>query len=75
MYYHFGAKLKKSLTTPLTTLINKKCLKLVQISRKFIFQNEMKKARNPLYYKGFRDFFVVAGVGFEPHDLRVMSPA
>ena len=33
-------------------------------------QEKTKKARKPSVYKPFS----IAGVGFEPHDLRVMSP-
>ena len=33
-----------------------------------------KKARKKAYYLEIASLDLVAGVGFEPHDLRVMSP-
>ena len=35
--------------------------------------NELKKKKHG-DYKNHRAFFLVAEMGFEPHDLRVMSP-
>jgi len=47
-------------------------IQLIRISlEKAIFGDFCKKANHPKFLN-FRWFFVVAGVGFEPHDLRVM---
>ena len=50
------------------------------ISFEFHPKNRHEKTQKPLWFLGFqprylfRCYLLVAGVGFEPHDLRVMSP-
>ena len=50
------------------------------ISFEFHLKNRHEKTQKPLWFLGFqhrylfRCYLLVAGVGFEPHDLRVMSP-
>ena len=50
------------------------------ISFEFHLKNWHEKTQKPLWFLGFqprylfRCYLLVAGVGFEPHDLRVMSP-
>ena len=50
------------------------------ISFEFHLKNRHEKTQKPLWFLGFqprylfRCYLLVAGVGLEPHDLRVMSP-
>ena len=50
------------------------------ISFEFHLKNRHEKTQKPLWFLGFqprylfRCYLLVAEVGFEPHDLRVMSP-
>ena len=50
------------------------------ISFEFHLKNRHEKTQKPLWFLGFqprylfRCYLLVAGMGFEPHDLRVMSP-
>ena len=50
------------------------------ISFEFHLKSRHEKTQKPLWFLGFqprylfRCYLLVAGVGLEPHDLRVMSP-